>query len=307
LPKLGFAGLSSLPDPWDRLFRHDILVWLVVPIAILLWWTLERTRWGLRLRATGEDRNSAYVAGLHPPRLQYQALAIAGCLSGIGGTELALGFTKTWQEFIDGRTRLHRARESVSPPAPTGTRPPCGADPATSASRSTDHSGRSTLQTSLVQAFDEHGEGLILRGQEFEWDPAKEGSRSPHLTEELSGQLVDLVLDRYETEMGTRPIRVVVQKSSRYWPGERVGFGDALRRRVARFDLLALDGRQTHIRLSQRVSTRRFAGRGSASVILISCTRAASSPTSTSSTAYTCLHPSKSRTTSGKTRREGSY
>lgn len=100
LAKLGFPGLSSLPDPWDRLFRHDILVWLVVPIAILLWWTLKRTRWGLRLRATGEDRNSAYVAGLHPSRLQYQALAIAGCLSGLGGTELALGFTKTWQEFM---------------------------------------------------------------------------------------------------------------------------------------------------------------------------------------------------------------
>jgi hypothetical protein len=110
-------------------------------------------------------------------------------------------------------------------------------------------SRNNTLQTSLVQAFDEHGEGLILRGHEFEWDPVKEGSRSPHLTEELSAQLVDLVLDRYEKEMGTRPTRVVVQKTSRYWPGERAGFTNALRRRVARFDLLALDGRQSHVRL----------------------------------------------------------
>lgn len=100
LRQLGFPGLSSLPDPWGRLFQHDILVWLVAPIAFLLWWVLSRTRWGLKLRATGEDRNSAYAVGLHPSRLQYQALGIAGCLSGLGGVELALGYTKTWQEFM---------------------------------------------------------------------------------------------------------------------------------------------------------------------------------------------------------------
>lgn len=100
LPKLGFPVLSSLPAPWDRLFEHDILVWLVVPMAVVLWFTLTRTRWGLKLRATGEQRDSAYAAGLHPERLQFQALAIAGSLSGLGGVELALGYTKTWQEFM---------------------------------------------------------------------------------------------------------------------------------------------------------------------------------------------------------------
>jgi hypothetical protein len=105
------------------------------------------------------------------------------------------------------------------------------------------------VHSSLVQAFNEHGEGLILRGHEFEWDPDKEGSRAPHLNEEQSGQLVDLVLERYQREMKTLPSRVVVQKTSRYWPAERNGFGDALRSRVSRFDLVALDGRQSNIRL----------------------------------------------------------
>ncbi len=110
-------------------------------------------------------------------------------------------------------------------------------------------SRNNTLQTSLVQAFDEHGEGLILRGHEFEWDPEKEGTLAPHLSERQSGQLVDMVLDRYEREVGTRPARVVIQKTSRYWPAERWGFAEALRRRVTRFDLLALDGRQSNVRL----------------------------------------------------------
>lgn len=108
---------------------------------------------------------------------------------------------------------------------------------------------RSTaLQTSLVQAFNEHGEGLILRGHEFEWDPDKEGTNSPHLSETESAELIELVLDRYQQEMKVTPSRVVVQKSSRYWPDERSGFSAALGGRVNRFDLLALGG-QSNVRL----------------------------------------------------------
>lgn len=105
-----------------------------------------------------------------------------------------------------------------------------------------------SMQTSLVQAFDEHGDGLVLRGHEFEWDTNKEDSRSPHLTEDQSYQLIDLVLTRYEKEMKQRPQRVVVHKTSRYWPAERAGFEAALKARVNRYDLLALET-QSYVRL----------------------------------------------------------
>ncbi len=51
----------------------------------------------------------------------------------------------------------------------------------------------STLRTSLAQAFDENGEGLILRGHSFQWDEEKEG-KSPHLTEAFAGKLIEMVL-----------------------------------------------------------------------------------------------------------------
>lgn len=97
-----------------------------------------------------------------------------------------------------------------------------------------------TMQTSLVQAFDEHGDGLVLRGHDFTWDPDSEETRSPHLTEEQAAALVDLVLTRYQEEMRQTPQRVVVHKTSRYWPSEREGFGQALQKRVSRYDLIAL-------------------------------------------------------------------
>lgn len=106
-------------------------------------------------------------------------------------------------------------------------------------------SAKSTMQTSLAQAFDEHGDGLVLRGIDFTWDSEKEGSKSPHLTEEQAVDLVNLVLTRYKAEMGQTPQRVVVHKSSRFWPAEKDGFQEALRDQVNRYDLVALEPRST--------------------------------------------------------------
>lgn len=109
-------------------------------------------------------------------------------------------------------------------------------------------SNASSMQTSLVQAFDEHGNGLVLRGHDFTWDAKKEGTRSPHLKEEQAFELVQLVLNRYQEEMGQTPQRVVVHKTSRYWPEERSGFKLGLKDRIGKYDLVALS-RQSTIRL----------------------------------------------------------
>jgi dihydroneopterin aldolase len=45
-----------------------------------------------------------------------------------------------------------------------------------------------------------------------------------HLTEELAARLVELVMTRYVEEMGQKPRRVVIHKTSRYWSAEKSGF-----------------------------------------------------------------------------------
>lgn len=100
LPQYGFPGLSSLPEPWGAIFRQGLLVWLMVPVALAIGWTLARTRWGLRVRAVGEDKDFAFAAGVPTGRVQTQALAVAGCLYGLAGADLTLAYTKTWQDWI---------------------------------------------------------------------------------------------------------------------------------------------------------------------------------------------------------------
>jgi hypothetical protein len=96
------------------------------------------------------------------------------------------------------------------------------------------------VQSSLVQAFDEHGDGLVLRGQDFTWDADAEGTRSPHLAEEQAGWIVERTLDRYRDEMGQVPTRVVIHKTSRFWEAEARGFRAALEARKLQYDLVAL-------------------------------------------------------------------
>lgn len=77
---------------------HSILVYLGLLCVPLTWFMLYRTRFGLRLRAVGENPAAVDTAGVSVVRLRYIAVIIAGVLCGIGGaylsTSLAAGFVK---------------------------------------------------------------------------------------------------------------------------------------------------------------------------------------------------------------------
>ncbi|MBI1863134.1 hypothetical protein HYS00_03370 [Candidatus Microgenomates bacterium] len=102
-----------------------------------------------------------------------------------------------------------------------------------------------TVHSSLAQVFTDQGEGIVLRGEKFEWDPNTQG-RSPHLTESHAKSLIEGVIKKYREYVGTYPRRVVLHKTSKYWPEERAGFQDGLAG-VIQKDLVALY--QTGVRL----------------------------------------------------------
>jgi general nucleoside transport system permease protein len=92
--------LSHLPWFGPILFRQDALVYLAVPSALGVWWLLNRTSWGLHLRAVGEDRLVAYAAGSRTVLLRHQALFLGGVLAGLAGAHLSLAIAHTWTEGL---------------------------------------------------------------------------------------------------------------------------------------------------------------------------------------------------------------
>jgi general nucleoside transport system permease protein len=101
LDTLQVLGLADLPLLGQAVFQGDILTLGLIPVSLVVWWLLFRTRWGLALRTVGESRTVAFAVGLRPDWLQYQALAVGGLLGGIGGTHLSLSYARVW---IEGMT-----------------------------------------------------------------------------------------------------------------------------------------------------------------------------------------------------------
>ena len=88
----------------DLLSGHSILVYVGLLAVLGTWWLLFRTRFGLRLRAVGENPESVDTAGVSVIRLRYSAVLIAGILCGLAGTYLATGLAAGFvKEMSAGR------------------------------------------------------------------------------------------------------------------------------------------------------------------------------------------------------------
>jgi len=82
--------LSDIPILGRLLFSYNILVYLAILIAILLAIFLNRTRWGLNLRAVGENPAAADAASINVTRYKYLATCIGGGICGLGGMYIAM-------------------------------------------------------------------------------------------------------------------------------------------------------------------------------------------------------------------------
>lgn len=95
-------------------------------------------------------------------------------------------------------------------------------------------------RTSLAQVFSETGEGLVLKGEPVQWD--KDRDRKPHLSFEAAQALLHKAIGLYQSHFHTAPRRVVVHKTSRYWPEELKGFEAGLGD-IRSYDFLSLERR----------------------------------------------------------------
>lgn len=93
LPLVGaFADIPWLGPIYGELISgHSILVYVGFLTVPLTWYVLFRTRFGLRLRAVGENPAAVDTAGISVVWLRYSAVAICGVLCGLAGVYLATG------------------------------------------------------------------------------------------------------------------------------------------------------------------------------------------------------------------------
>lgn len=83
--RMGVPLVSHVPLVGAALFDQPWVLYLVYPLVPAVWWLAYRTRWGLEVRAVGEDPNAADVSGLNVNKLRRQTIYLTGIVAGIGG------------------------------------------------------------------------------------------------------------------------------------------------------------------------------------------------------------------------------
>ena len=83
--------LRDIPLVGEALFVQRWPVYLLLVLIPLTWWLVEHTRWGLELRAVGENPQGADVTGVRVNLRRRQAVMWCGLMSGLGGAHLAVG------------------------------------------------------------------------------------------------------------------------------------------------------------------------------------------------------------------------
>ena len=97
LPSLSIPVLSDLPLIGVA-FQLDALAYISIALVALVAYFLKRTRWGLVLRATGANHDSAHALGYNVLAVRWYAVLFGGLMAGLAGAYLPLVLTPHWAE-----------------------------------------------------------------------------------------------------------------------------------------------------------------------------------------------------------------
>lgn len=100
--RLKIPVLSEIPLIGPALFDQPWVLYLVYPIVPAIWFLLYRTRWGLEVRAVGEDPNASDVSGLSVNKLRRQTIYLTGVLAGIAGAYFLYARSGRFEDSLIG-------------------------------------------------------------------------------------------------------------------------------------------------------------------------------------------------------------
>jgi len=98
LPALDIPVLSHLPFVGRVLFGYDALVYLAFILLGAVAWFLQRSRWGLIVRAVGDAQDAAHAIGYRVIAIRYAATLFGGATAGLAGAYMSLSYSPMWAQ-----------------------------------------------------------------------------------------------------------------------------------------------------------------------------------------------------------------
>jgi simple sugar transport system permease protein len=82
--------LSEIPVIGNVFFSQHPLTYFAILMEPVIWFYLNKTKYGLEIRCLGEDPRSIDIKGINVNRLQYLAVILGGMMAGLGGSFLTV-------------------------------------------------------------------------------------------------------------------------------------------------------------------------------------------------------------------------
>ena len=99
-PNLELPLLSSLPVLGPILFSHNLLVYGAFALVPLAWFVLNKTTFGLQIRAVGQNPAAADTLGISVARVRYVTVTAGGILAGVAGASLSIALLNVFQQNL---------------------------------------------------------------------------------------------------------------------------------------------------------------------------------------------------------------
>lgn len=99
-PAVHIPVLSDLPFVGRILFQHNLLVYVAFALVPITWFILNKTTWGLNIKAVGQNPAAADALGVNVARVRYITVTLGGVLSGIAGASLSIALLNVFQQNL---------------------------------------------------------------------------------------------------------------------------------------------------------------------------------------------------------------
>ena len=96
VPTFPLLDATNLPYPLSVLLNQNALTFASIGLVFLLWYALFKTKFGLAIRAVGEDPRVAASVGINVGRARYLCSILGSAIAAVGGVFVVLGLTGSW-------------------------------------------------------------------------------------------------------------------------------------------------------------------------------------------------------------------
>ncbi|MCL4395784.1 MAG: ABC transporter permease [Chloroflexi bacterium] len=92
--------LKDLPVVGPILFQQNLLVYVAFALVPVAWFVLNKTTFGLNVRAVGQNPGAADTLGISVARIRYTTVTLGGALSGVAGASLSIALLNVFQNNL---------------------------------------------------------------------------------------------------------------------------------------------------------------------------------------------------------------